>query len=874
MGLIRSFKWLIAPTSFTILKSSANIKVWATYLIPYYLSPTNTTNQKIHWTSSNTNVATVDEYWVVTTISAGNCTITWRTDYLSLTDTIDLTTYVVNVTGITLNKDKINISAWKSVQLEATITPEDASNKQVTWYSSNTSVATVSQDWLVTYVWDWDCTITATTVDWWYTATCEVKTKWSPWDDTIAYFPFREDFADHKWSRTLTVNDCSINNGSAKINSQSSYMNLSSTIWWSDITINVWYYYWALSTWWWWNTLFARTWWTYHHFLLPATTSDWKTIWQAGFYNSAWYPWSKVLEVWHRYNIIIVKSWTNQKIYINGELIEDSNSSFDNNSWPVWTIANYNSWQSQWAQGRMSELIFENKLWTQEEATDYFNSSKSEYWYDISCYQEIEYIQSSWTQYIDTQVKVDTTAKMDTLEAYIKATHTWSWNFLWTKSASSWTITYMTMEVVSSATTTLRCFIWNTSTYTDRAILHNDNTTTDEITYNYSSSLATFIVNWTTYTQSRSSWYNTGSHPIYIFCRNNWADATEQLLSMKLYSCYIKIWWEKVRDFMPCYRKEDWMIWLRDKVEWKFYINKWSWAFTAWPKIWISLDKNKLFLQTVWETYQLTVTTIPSSIAQWWFVWSSSDNSIATVSNSWLVTCVTPGECTITCISNTWWYIDTCEVMPKKPDYDMYYDFRGWSLAWFQAAWWTWIYTDWSYTIDSWWLWQTGSSNDRNTHAYVTWLDFTDAKFAYIERLWYWYSGSRSNWKWMWYWTSYNWANWFNWPWIWWRINLNTSSPETYSTNGINYYPNDPVTSYQKYAASWWETTEHLEIDFVNNVCKYVLTWANNKTFTINLTEELKNNLFGMTWVWWNWWRWYSSYNSERIRRVKIHIEY
>ena len=823
MGLIRSFKWLITPTSFTILKSSANIKVWATYLIPYYLSPTNTTNQKIHWTSSNTNIATVDEYWVVTTISAGNCTITWRTDYLSLTDTIDLTTYVVNVTGITLNKNKINISAWRPVQLEATITPEDASNKQITWYSSNTSVATVSSSGLVTYVWDWDCTITATTVDWWYTATCEVKTKWSPWDDTIAYFPFREDFADHKWSRTLTVNDCSINNGSAKINSQSSYMNLSSTIWWSDITINVWYYYWALSTWWWWNTLFARTWWTYHHFLLPATTSDWKTIWQAGFYNSAWYPWSKVLEVWHRYNIIIVKSWTNQKIYINGELIEDSNSSFDNNSWPVWTIANYNSWQSQWAQGRMSELIFENKLWTQEEATDYFNSSKAEYWYDISCYQEIEYIQSSWTQYINTQVKVDTTAKMDTLEAYVKATHTWSWNFLWTKSASSWTITYMTMEVVSSATTTLRCFIWNTSTYTDRAVLHNDNTTTDEITYNYSSSLATFIVNWTTYTQSRSSWYNTGSHPIYIFCRNNWADATEQLLSMKLYSCYIKIWWEKVRDFVPCYRKEDWMIWLRDKVEWKFYINKWSWTFTKWRDIWLALNKNKIWLDTAGATYQLTYEAIPETIDDDWVIWSSSNTNIATVSSTWLVTCINPWECVITVKTVDNIYSASCQVLISViQEYIYNFDDWTWTNAKLNEDWW--VNSSYWLNASSGWLVFADTSTDRwwgRTKVFTVddWWTTLTFYFKWVKNgAWWWVNGNLWTVSWSTYTNLISIQSNYNDSKNWLRLNNSWIQSISYNVNVEWTFTYNRTTWAWTSTVNWSTATGTTSLDFTENL--------------------------------------------------------
>ena len=287
----------------------------------------------------------------------------------------------------------------------------------------------------------------------------------------------------------------------------------------------------------------------------------------------------------------------------------------------------------------------------------------------------------------------------------------------------------------------------------------------------------------------------------------------------------------------------------------------------------VELNMNTMTLER-WKPQQLIATALPELTNYPEVTWSSSDDSIATVDNNWLVTYVSEWNCIITCTTVDWWYTDTCSITAKVPSFDFYYDFRWWSLAWFQAAWWTWIYTDWSYTIDSWWLWQTWSSNDRNTHAYVTWLNFQWAKSAYIERLWYWISAAWSNGKWMWFWTSYNWWNGFNWPGVWWRINLNTSSPATYSTNWVNYYPNDPVTHYEKYAANWWETTEHLEIDFVNNVCRYILTWANSKTFTINLTEALKQNLFGMTWVWWNWWRWYSSYNSERIRWVKIHIEY
>ena len=205
--------------------------------------------------------------------------------------------------------------------------------------------------------------------------------EFEPSSSTIAYFPFKEDASDKAGSRTLTLSNCSVSGWVMNITSQASYMSLSSTIWGSQITGSVWYYYWALSTWWWWNTLFAKNWWTYHHVLLPATTSDWKTIWNIWFYNSGFYPSNKVLELSKWYHILFTKSWTNQKIYVNGVLVLDSNSSFDNNSQPLWMISSYNTWSwNQWAQWKMSEVFFESRVWTADEVLKYYNATKSLYW--------------------------------------------------------------------------------------------------------------------------------------------------------------------------------------------------------------------------------------------------------------------------------------------------------------------------------------------------------------------------------------------------------------------------------------------------------------------------------------------------------------
>ncbi|MDR2064210.1 MAG: Ig-like domain-containing protein [Prevotellaceae bacterium] len=82
----------------------------------------------------------------------------------------------IAATGISLNKTELTLAAGGKETLVATITPADATNKNVIWSSSNAYIASVNaQTGEVTAVADGTATITATTQDGSYTATCEVK---------------------------------------------------------------------------------------------------------------------------------------------------------------------------------------------------------------------------------------------------------------------------------------------------------------------------------------------------------------------------------------------------------------------------------------------------------------------------------------------------------------------------------------------------------------------------------------------------------------------------------------------------------------------------------------------------------------------------
>ena len=84
-------------------------------------------------------------------------------------------TVSVPVTGVTLSDTKIEVPKEKTHKLVATLQPTDASNQKVTWSTSDKDIATVAADGTVTGIKEGDATITVTTDEGKFTATCAVK---------------------------------------------------------------------------------------------------------------------------------------------------------------------------------------------------------------------------------------------------------------------------------------------------------------------------------------------------------------------------------------------------------------------------------------------------------------------------------------------------------------------------------------------------------------------------------------------------------------------------------------------------------------------------------------------------------------------------
>ena len=176
-------KWeeivIINVTGVTVDQTAVTLSPGGTTQIVAIIEPADATDQTLIWTTSNAEIATVDENGNVTGIKVGKTSITLTTNDGGFTAIIDVnvSSDVVAVEGIKLNKTSLNLNTNASEILKASITPADASNKGVTWSSSNAKVATVDANGKVVAKSAGTATITATTKDGNYKATVDVTVK-------------------------------------------------------------------------------------------------------------------------------------------------------------------------------------------------------------------------------------------------------------------------------------------------------------------------------------------------------------------------------------------------------------------------------------------------------------------------------------------------------------------------------------------------------------------------------------------------------------------------------------------------------------------------------------------------------------------------
>jgi len=150
----------VPVTGISLDKSELTLDQGATATLTATVEPADAGDKTVTWTSSNEAVATVAD-GVVTGVGVGTATITAKAGDFSATCEVTVIGANVPVTGITLGSAPSAIIAGDEITLTATVTPDYATDKTVTWTTSNEAVATVDANGVVTAVGAGSVTITA-----------------------------------------------------------------------------------------------------------------------------------------------------------------------------------------------------------------------------------------------------------------------------------------------------------------------------------------------------------------------------------------------------------------------------------------------------------------------------------------------------------------------------------------------------------------------------------------------------------------------------------------------------------------------------------------------------------------------------------------
>lgn len=167
-------KGFVAVSAISLNKTSLELVEDDTETLTATVSPDDATDKTVSWTSSNEAVAKVKD-GTITAIKEGNADITAKAGDKTATCSVSVRPKHVAVTGVGISQSNLKMEIGETQTLTITILPSNATDKSVSWKSSNTSVATVSSSGEVTAKSAGSATITVTTKDGGKTATCSLE---------------------------------------------------------------------------------------------------------------------------------------------------------------------------------------------------------------------------------------------------------------------------------------------------------------------------------------------------------------------------------------------------------------------------------------------------------------------------------------------------------------------------------------------------------------------------------------------------------------------------------------------------------------------------------------------------------------------------
>ena len=153
---------VVAVSSVSLSKTEAELVVGNTLQLTATVSPSNATDKTLTWNSSSSTIASVSPTGLVTAKAEGSANITASCGGKSATCKLTVKKPIVAVTSVELDKPEITLDAEETYTLKATVKPDNATDKTVTWASSKPDIATVDNNGKVTGVNNGVASVTAT----------------------------------------------------------------------------------------------------------------------------------------------------------------------------------------------------------------------------------------------------------------------------------------------------------------------------------------------------------------------------------------------------------------------------------------------------------------------------------------------------------------------------------------------------------------------------------------------------------------------------------------------------------------------------------------------------------------------------------------
>lgn len=169
---------IVHVTSVSLDQSSLELAVGETYEFIATVLPENATNKELIWSSSDESVLTVND-GVITAIKEGKATVTVKSKdgfkSSSCEVTVNKEPSIIHVSSVSLNETTLNLETGDRYTLIAAVLPTDATDKSLSWKSSDDSIVTVTNKGKLTALKAGEATITVTTKDGGLTASCTVN---------------------------------------------------------------------------------------------------------------------------------------------------------------------------------------------------------------------------------------------------------------------------------------------------------------------------------------------------------------------------------------------------------------------------------------------------------------------------------------------------------------------------------------------------------------------------------------------------------------------------------------------------------------------------------------------------------------------------